>query len=259
MAVVALLSAKGSPGVTTTALGLAMAWPRPVILIEADTSGSSIAAGYLRGEQDHSRGMLSLAEEHYRDPHSWSLRNHTTALGESVELLLGVPDADFAPAVQTLWPNLVTALTSLEESGIDAIVDLGRVTGNDDRSPLLQAAHQRILITGSRLPDAFAARHAARRLQTFDRHGREAGLSTNAVAIIGPGRPYASSEITKVTNLPLAAPLPWDPVAAEVYSIGAPPAPRRRTPKLMRAYESAGSQIRTRIERNTSLLRGEDQ
>ena len=37
MAVVALASASGSPGVTTTALGLALLWPRPVLLVHHHT------------------------------------------------------------------------------------------------------------------------------------------------------------------------------------------------------------------------------
>jgi sugar diacid utilization regulator len=36
MAMIVLASAAGSPGATTSALGLALTWPRPVLLIEAD-------------------------------------------------------------------------------------------------------------------------------------------------------------------------------------------------------------------------------
>ena len=39
MAVIVLASASGSPGVTTTALGLALLWPRPVVLVDADPVG----------------------------------------------------------------------------------------------------------------------------------------------------------------------------------------------------------------------------
>ena len=54
--VVALASASGSPGVTTTALGMALLWPRPVLLVEADpTGGSGLLAGYFRG---HARVRL---------------------------------------------------------------------------------------------------------------------------------------------------------------------------------------------------------
>ena len=36
MAVVSLASTRGAPGVTTAALALAMLWPRPAVLVEAD-------------------------------------------------------------------------------------------------------------------------------------------------------------------------------------------------------------------------------
>ena len=50
MALIVLTSASGSPGVTTSAVGLALTWPRPALLVEADpTGGSSVLAGYLRG------------------------------------------------------------------------------------------------------------------------------------------------------------------------------------------------------------------
>jgi hypothetical protein len=51
MALIVLTSASGSPGVTTTALGLALTWVRPVLLVEADpTGGSGSPAGYFRGQ-----------------------------------------------------------------------------------------------------------------------------------------------------------------------------------------------------------------
>ena len=62
MAVVTLSSASGSPGVTTTALGLALLWPRPVLLIEADpTGGSNLLAGYFRGTRQYDAGLIELA------------------------------------------------------------------------------------------------------------------------------------------------------------------------------------------------------
>ena len=48
MAVVTLFSASGSPGVTVSALGMALAWQRHVMLVDADPTGSSaVLAGYL--------------------------------------------------------------------------------------------------------------------------------------------------------------------------------------------------------------------
>ena len=62
MAVIALTSASGSPGVTTTAFGMALLWPRPVLLLEADpTGGSGLLAGYFRGTREYVGGLIELA------------------------------------------------------------------------------------------------------------------------------------------------------------------------------------------------------
>ena len=62
MAVLSLFSASGAPGVTVTSLGLALAWQRHVMLVDADASGSSsVLAGYLQGQTVHDRGLLDLA------------------------------------------------------------------------------------------------------------------------------------------------------------------------------------------------------
>ena len=60
MPVICLTAAAGSPGVTSTLLGIALCWPRPVLLVEADpTAGSAILAGRFRGLQSHS-GLIDL-------------------------------------------------------------------------------------------------------------------------------------------------------------------------------------------------------
>ena len=42
MGLLAVASAKGSPGVTTTSMLLAALWPRPSLVAECDASGGSI-------------------------------------------------------------------------------------------------------------------------------------------------------------------------------------------------------------------------
>jgi cellulose biosynthesis protein BcsQ len=61
MSVIALCSASGAPGVTTTAVGLALLWPRPVLLVEADPAGGSVLAGWFRGQREYTQGLLDLA------------------------------------------------------------------------------------------------------------------------------------------------------------------------------------------------------
>jgi len=62
MALIVLASASGSPGVSTTALGLTLNWHRPVLLVDADPTGSSaVFAGYFRGTQEPTGGLINLA------------------------------------------------------------------------------------------------------------------------------------------------------------------------------------------------------
>ena len=126
MAIITLVSASGSPGVSTTALGLGLAWPRPVVLVEADpTGGSSFLAGFYQG-QSHP-GLVELM-----------MANQQRLLTEALpRLLLRVPDTELrvlpglrshvqAAAVRELWGPLLTELHALGDD-TDVIVDAGRL------------------------------------------------------------------------------------------------------------------------------------
>jgi hypothetical protein len=127
MAMIVLASAAGSPGVTTSALGLALTWPRPVLLIEADpTGGSAMLAGFFRGTAAQTTGLIDLA---------WAYREGllTEALSElpipvpdsSASLLPGVRAHTQAGSLAALWDPLATALKGLDRTGRDVIIDGG--------------------------------------------------------------------------------------------------------------------------------------
>jgi hypothetical protein len=64
MTVIAVCSAKGAPGATTTALALALAWPLnagSVLLVDADPAGADLASGYLQGATGPSAGAGAVA------------------------------------------------------------------------------------------------------------------------------------------------------------------------------------------------------
>src|SRR5260370_41902593 len=64
MALIAIASDKGAPGVTTAALALAAVWPRPVLLAECDPAGGDLVYRFPAvggGHLDPRRGALSLA------------------------------------------------------------------------------------------------------------------------------------------------------------------------------------------------------
>lgn len=95
MAVVTLCSASGSPGVTTTALGLALSWSRPVLLLEADpTGGSAILAGYLKGARTPPDSLIDLALAHRAGSLAAALPQVTVPLPGSSARCGGPPRSD---------------------------------------------------------------------------------------------------------------------------------------------------------------------
>lgn len=256
MALVALANAKGSPGTTTTALVLALRWPRPVLLVEADLAGSSVLAGYFRGQVPQDRGLSRLALAHSHGDLEGALWEQTLPLVEGNQdrkLLPGIAGPHAAPAVANLWNALANQLVALERGGMDVLVDLGRVgpvgggATREDREPVLRLADQVLLTTGSRLPDIAVTRELVRaRTSVVD---AAAGDLTNlAVLTIGPGRPYQAGEIAATLGLASAGAIAWDPVNAEVLSVGAVPGRRWNGSSLVRSAAPVIDTVTERVE-----------
>ena len=129
MALITLSSASGSPGVTTTAVGLALCWPRPVLLVEADpTGGSAIAAGYLRGGAAPSDSLIDLAFAHRNGTLLEAIPSVTTAIrNTTVTLIPGTRAHGQARSLTSLWEPLTQALRALDALGQDVIVDAGHL------------------------------------------------------------------------------------------------------------------------------------
>ncbi|WP_125775612.1 hypothetical protein [Antribacter gilvus] len=251
MALIALANAKGSPGTTTTALLLALQWPRPVLLVEADVAGSSVLAGYFRGQLAHDRGVGPLAIAHSHgdlEPSLWAQTIPLIGGSADKKLLPGLVGPHLAPAVSNLWGALANQLVALERGGMDVLVDLGRIgAGRDDREPLLRLADQLIVTTGSRLPDIAITRELVRaRTSVVDAAAKE--LTNLSVLTIGPGRPYDAGEIRSTLGLADAGTIAWDPVNAEVLAVGAPPGRRWSASALVKSAGPVISRITERVE-----------
>lgn len=224
MALIALASANGSPGVTTSALGLALAWSRPVVLVDADPTGSrAIGAGYLRGgELPTTRTVVDLAVSLRAGTLADDLPRTVFTLPDSrVQVLAGPLNHVQAQALGSLWEPLAAALRALERNGQDVIIDIGRLGLDGTPLPLLMAADLALLVTRSNLPALVGASSWAPTVrERFERAGARANLAT---LVVGPGRPYGERETAKVLGIPVAASLAWDPESAAVYSAGATP------------------------------------
>src|SRR4029077_2102430 len=97
MALIAVASDKGAPGVTTASVVLAAVWPRPVLLAECDPAGGDLLyrfPGADRGRLCPGRGLLSLAVAARRGLRPEQIWEHTQALRGG---LAGVPRAGTRP------------------------------------------------------------------------------------------------------------------------------------------------------------------
>lgn len=263
MAVIVLCSASGSPGVTATALGLALAWPRPVLLVDADpTGGSAIFAGYLRAQSAPTDSLVDLALA-ARDGHLTSaiaaaairIPGPVQLAGadvSTVSLLPGTRAHGQARGLSGLWEPLAADLAALEATGQDVIVDAGRLGLVGSPEPLLYAADVALLVARSDLVSLAGARSWAETLRTgFERVG---GVSALSLMLVGEGRPYSAREVRKVLQIPVAASLPWDPDAAAVFASGLT-APRRfGSSALVRGLTAASAAVQAAVVANREQL-----
>lgn len=256
MAVVALASAKGSPGVTTTALALTLSWPRPALLVEADLAGASILSGFFRGHLPHDRGLRELAIVHAHGEFDRKLTEQMMQLGEgdtTKRLLPGIASPSDAPAVMNLWPDLANYLVALDRGGIDVLVDLGRLSPvADPREILLRLADQVLLCTGSRVPDIVVTRELARSLVSDDPAVRD--LSNMAVLVVGPGKPYSTREIAETVGLPGCGEIAWDPDTARVFSVGERPTRKYSASPLVRSLTPTIDAVNRRVATRRARL-----
>lgn len=253
MALICLTSASGSPGVTTTAVGLAFCWPRPVLLVEADpTGGSGILAGFLRGMTPYDGGLVEFALSPLSPADA--LRDVVRPLSPSVSLVAGTRSHAQASALRDAWEPLAIALADLESSGQDVIVDAGRLGLAGSPVPLLESADATVLVTRATLPSISAARSWA---ETVRRP--TSGWRHPALLLIGEGQPYRAHEVTKALGMPVIADLPDDPAVAAVYQRGATPPKRFETGSYVRGLRSAAQSIQAHVARGRLTLVEETQ
>lgn len=252
MAIITLLSGTGAPGVTTTAVALALNWHRQAILLEADPSGAAaIQSGYLRGETPRTRSVADLAIALRAGELTDSLPGVQIPLTDTLEFIPGARShAQAVRSLPSLWQPLALTLADQATQGVDVIVDAGRLGMDGYPAPLVHASDLVLLVSRCTLPAVAGIRSWAPEL----RHEfAEVGVpDAVGLLLIGPGRRYSAREISKATNLPVVATLPLDPVAAEVYSLGAQPGSRHHRSPLVKALPGAVEAISAHLDRQAA-------
>ena len=244
MAVVTLTSASGSPGVTTTAVALALSWPRPVLLVEADpTGGSGILAGFFRGSREYESGLIELALAPVGVANA--LRDVAQPIdGSRASFIAGTRSHSQAGGLRELWEPLADALAELETTGQDVIVDAGRLGLRGSPEPLLNSADLTLLLTRTTLPALAAARS-----WTDTVRRKATAWPQPGVIVVGEGQPYRASEVTKVLGLPMVACLADDPDSAAIYHRGMTPPRRFEASALSRSLLAAVESIQAHVAR----------
>ncbi|MEV7268046.1 ParA family protein [Micromonospora aurantiaca] len=252
MAIIAMVSAKGSPGVTTTALACTLSWSGRTVLAECDPSGGSVLSGYLSRLEIPPVGLLPLAAAALRDQLTETFADQLLDLdardpGRRL-LLPGINDAVQSGTLRPTWEMLSAHFADLErgEPGYDVIADCGRLATNAPPWPLLFRADLVLLVvraaTLRTIAPAVGAAELLRRELT--QHGQ--GTGALALALIGDG-PYGRREIEQRLQLPTVVELPDDRRTAEVLSDGG--GRLRGSQQLLRAAASAESAVREAIAR----------
>lgn len=248
MTVITLTSAKGSPGVSTTALAMALIWPRPCLLVEADMAGSSsVLAGYFQGQMRHDRGLIDLADAFRRDDLTDGLRHASIPLPNSTARVLpGLRTTAQAGTMARLWEPIASALRGLERSGIDVIVDAGRMSTIGAPAPVLRESDLALLLTRSNMPALAATRAAAGGLRE-EMINRGSGEDALVAVMVGEGQPYPSREASSIIRIPVIASVDWDPVNAEVISLGKEAPKRFQGSRFVRSTTALVSTVEQHI------------
>lgn len=219
---------------TTTALGLALAWPHEVMLVDADpVGGSAILAGFFGGAVAHPGTLVEMWAAHRQGWLERAVREMPLTVTDHVSFIAGPAGAAQSASLMELWPALALELKELSRMDVDVVVDLGRLGHQHFASALAAAADEVLLVMRSDLVSvaAAAACHLPQDLPT-------------RVVLVGTKRPYTAAEVTSVVKLPVAVALPWAPDEAEVLSHGKPA--RRKVSGYRRALRQAAEGLNWR-------------
>ncbi len=188
MALVSVASAKGSPGVSTTALALAARWPGQCLLADLDPAGGDVALRY-RDEDgdplDTDRGLLSLGVAVRRGTESAQLADHLQRLSGGLDALVGVSSPSQVQGLGAAWGHVGRLLARQPEA--DVIADCGRVVPGSATIPVLQASDVVLFVTDSSLEQVAHLRERIRNMADVLRPGDVDGIPV-AVAVIASYR-----------------------------------------------------------------------
>lgn len=209
MTLVAVASAKGSPGVSVAAELLALLWPGVAerrLLLDCDPAGSAMV---LRPGVAPDVGLVSLAAAARRELRAELLAEHTQRLG-SLEVLAGPAAARQAhAALESLGAGLAAAAAA--DADAIAVADCGRLQPATPALPLLRAADRVVLLCR---PTAAGAVHAAPWVGQLGAEGCRVAVALAAQPRGSTETTYGEREVADALGVAVVGTVAHDPAAA---------------------------------------------
>jgi hypothetical protein len=243
------------------AVGLALTWPRPVLLADCDPGAhQAVLAGYLAGRSAGGKGLLRVAEAH-RDRRGLQEVVIDQCLPLTSEedhrrlFLPGFTRPGSAAHFLGVWDELAETFDRLGEVEVDVIVDAGRMgTAGGLPQALLERSALTVLVLGSSLRSVMSARV---HLPALAEGRRRAGALRGAtgLVLVDPGHPYGPGEIGRALGTEVLAQIPHDPAAAAHFSDGAPQHHKFEASPLIKALRGTASTFAAALQRSTELVR----
>ncbi|RKT86403.1 hypothetical protein SAMN05421805_10644 [Saccharopolyspora antimicrobica] len=252
MAVITMVSAKCSPGISTAVAALATVWPHQVLVVDADPAGGDLLTGWggawlVDGRLSAGRGLVSFvtSTRHLDAVPSEGLAGHVQELPglEHVRLLAGVASRAQVTAIgDSGWRRLASAIRDLSGEGPDVLIDVGRWAPETPWSLLDDAD---LVLVGLRpsLRHLSAARALISAVQARVPITRLGLLVTATTS-------HDADRMSHATGIPVGVELPDDPTAARFFSDGTGNHPSRRS-ALLRTSRKAALRLHRSLTRPT--------
>lgn len=195
--VVAVVSAKGSPGVTSAALALT-AVADSGLLVELDPSGGSVECwtGAV-GEP----GLIRVASGLRRSVDPEQLLGHAVEVPPGGWSVLAPTAGGLAEStISNLGARLVSALAGWDRT---VVVDAGRWSPSQATAERIRGCEAVAVVCAPTVEGTEAARWLVDPLEA---------VATGPVVLLPVGdRPYGPEEVAAAVGVPVAGPLAWDP------------------------------------------------
>ena len=241
MALVAVASVKGAPGVSTIALSLAATWSRPVVLAELDPDGGDIRYRLRAEDGDPLVAELGLVSFAAGVVDGANPLEHVQTLPGGLRVMVGVSSAVEVDEMEGRWASIGALLDAVPDS--DVIADCGRLHSYTPVENVLPFASGLLVLTR---PTVDGVAHLRSRLTTLS-----VELPTFVAVVTGAGDRRSAREVQAVLNeaklsATVLGTIAYDPAGAG--TLAGEWSGRLNSSPLMRTARELGHQLRRSLD-----------